>query len=225
MKKQRLILMIILLFTSSVIYSAVFSITTNLNYSFDTNIFSNPLPTMSSSQEWLLRKNKNPLMRRHNIGLDINFDYFPHENARIGMSSSLELKFPIKSIASKPIPDNKELGFTGNWEYYHYETTESQQVGCFGSFGPIFKIYTTHVDYGITLRLSLGAMQYNTPELILGLQIEPFANFHINDSIYISTRFTYDSHFMRFKFEGTEIFEPYFQLVSLKPSLGVGFKF
>lgn len=193
-------------------------------YSYDTNAFSDPLPTYDSGS-WLNWRRENPFLKRHSLGIALSGDFFFWEDARVGLSTALSIKFPIKATTITPIPKDEEAGFAGEWSYHTSDSSKYQKIAFFGAFGPVFRAYFGPVDLGVAVRLSIGFYDAGTNEIVAGLQAEPYLDIFISKHIYLNLKFTYDAHLMRFIESETQFFDQNYQMLSIAPSIGVGIRF
>lgn len=197
------------------------------NYSFDTNVFSDPLPTYDASDgfSWLTWRSENPFLLRHNLGLGISADIFFKESSRTGLSMSISVGFPIKATSITPVPEDETTGFAGNWEYQSRNSTSEQHPSLFGSIGPVFRVQFGPVDIGVATRISIGSYDIYAHEIVLGIQASPFVNAFMSDMVYIGLCLTYDAHLMRFIESNTQFFDLDYQMITLAPSIGIGIRF
>ena len=197
------------------------------DYSFDTNVFSDPLPTYDASDgfEWLSWRRENPFLIRHSFGLNITSDIFFQESSRTGLSLALSLRFPFKATTITPIPEDEATGFAGPWEYRSRESISEQHPALFGAIGPVFRIQFGSVDIGVATRISIGSYDFDVHEIVMGIQASPFINAFISDMVYINLRLEYDAHLMRFIESSTQFFDLNYQMITLAPSLGIGIRF
>lgn len=193
-------------------------------YSYDTNVFSDPLPTYDSGS-WLNWRRENPFLKRHSLGFALSGDYFFQENARVGLSTALSVKFPIKATTVTPIPEDEDAGFAGEWNYHASDSSEYQKTAFFGALGPVFRASFGPVDLGVAVRLSIGFYDAEKKEIVVGLQAEPYLDIFMNKHIYMNLKFTYDAHLMRFIESETQFFDQNYQMLSIAPSIGVGVRF
>ena len=197
----------------------------NLEYSYDTNVFSDPLPQFDPTYEWMTWREANPFIKKHNLGFNLSYDIYPKDESRTGFSMAISTKFPIAAKCYTPRADFPELGYHSGWDYIETDETENQSIAFFGSLGPVFRARFGFADLGVAIRLSLGVYTFEQYELILGLQAEPYVNVFIGNNMYLSIKFTYDGHLMRFISDENKIFDPYYQMLTLAPSIGIGIKF
>ena len=208
----------------------LFLFTGDIEYGYDTNVFSSPLPQYEEPDaegnlHWFPWRAENPFLKMHSVGISFTFDIYPDNGARTGFSSYIGLKVPFKATSITPVA--KEPGnFTWKWEYVEADSTKEQTVALFAGIGPVFKTDLGLFDLGIALRLSFGAYDLTAHELIMGLQAEPFWNLKFTDSFYLNVKMTYDIHMMKFWTNSTtEIYDEHYHMLSVAPSIGIGFRF
>ena len=229
MKKKTIAPLIIAVIISTNIFASFDNyMTLNFEYSYDTNVFSSPLPQFEQfdpNYTWLKWRVENPFIKRHSLGLNFTYDGYVKDSSRVGLSVALAVKFPIQETNYIPEAYNQEIGFGSGWDYTEFKNNKNFKTAIFGAVGPTFRAQFKYADVGIAIRLSLGAYTYEDNELILGIQVEPYCNLFINDMFYVSFKFTYDGHLLRFIKDENKIFDPYYQMLTAAPSIGLGIKF
>ena len=223
--KRYITLILILLTAFTISASPVIKTSINLDYSYDSNVYSEPLPQFDKGGGWLSWKSTHPFMKKHSIGASANLDLFFTETARTGLSFAIAMKVPLASTTITPVSLGTPGDFTGNWEYVFEDSLESQKTAVFAGFGPVFNAQLGIVDLGCAIRLSIGGYDYIESEVILGLQAEPYLNVYMMDDLYFNLKLTYDAHLMRFVDNDKYLYEQHYQMFTLAPSIGIGYRF
>lgn len=210
---KRLILLCAALMLSLSLFSASMYFTLNNIYTYDTNAFSNPLPqnagaSFLESAEYI---------KRHNIGLNFASDTYFSSKARTGLSVSATVLFPFHAATIKPEGD-----FGGDWEYVSKDSLMGQRPATFFAIGPVFRAAFEHIDIGLALRGSIGSYDRFESGIDVGIQAQPFANFLINDSSYLSFGLMYDAHVMKFIYDEEKIYEKNYLMLTTGAYVGVG---
>ena len=225
MKKSLITIIIIFILAIPCYAQPYMKANINLGYALDTSVFSNPLPLFEKGNTlWLSWKHDHPLLMRHSLSTNVSFNIFLNQTDRVGITTSLNLKFPMKATSYTPTP-NEGQTFIGEWDYIINNCLDTQKTSVFWGIGPVFKASFNYLDIGIALRLSIGGFDYIQDEVILGLQAEPYIDIFFSDMLFINLKFTYDAHLIRFIKDETHRYEPYYQMLSVEPSLGIGIRF
>ena len=103
----------------------------SLGWSYDTNVFSSPLPTGYDPADDY--PNGGKYIKRHNLSLGIDYDLYFTEESKVGLSWSAVFGLPLKVVTIIPSLVDNELVHT-----YADETKNSMWSFCTG-FGPVFR--------------------------------------------------------------------------------------
>ena len=224
--KRTLIFILILVIGFSLNASITNQISTGIGYCFDNNVFSNPLPSYVGSNEWLIWRNQNPFIQKHNISFNIEHDIFFSETSRIGLSQTLNVNTPLYAKEIRPIASKDNLDFTNdNWEYVTSEITNTQKTSVFYGIGTIIRAQLGITDIGVAFRFSIGGYDYSEQEIIIGIQAEPFLDIFFSSNIYMNIKATYDAHLFRFYENDENLFHPHYTMLAIAPTIGIGIRF
>ena len=186
-------------------------------YSFDTNVYSDPL-VKYAYPDWLEWRVKNPYEKRYNNGFLLEGDVFFSPKARTGLSVSIDAGFAYKD--NRFIPEGD---FYNIWNYRDFDGMEFVKPKLFFGFGPVFRAEMGIVDLGVSLRCSLGSYDYEVDDIVFGIIAEPYINIFVTDNIFITSGFHYDAHLMSFHLNSdTEIFNKDYSMITVGGYIGVG---
>lgn len=192
--------------------------------SYDTNVYSNPM-VRNASASWLNWRVENPYIKRMNNGLHLEGDVFFNEDARTGLSISLDLGYPF--MATEFIPEGN---FSGEWEYASKDVLDAQNPRVFLGIGPTFRYQHNNFDFGANIRLSVGSYDLfddnYDDNIILGIMAEPYVNMFINDEMFVTAAVHYDAHLMSFYVNNpNKYFVENYTMLTFGGYIGLGFSF
>ena len=214
---RRLGLLVIFIFGVSALFASTCDFRGSLEWSYDTNAFSDPLPEGYSLDSGY--PNGGEFLKRQNIGLHLSSDIYFVDESRIGLSSFLSFRFPYSSLSI--IPEGE--GY--DWEYREENSLSRQHVSLFCGLGPVFRFSAGPVDILLPIRLSLGSYDWFTSGIVVGVSIEPGINISVTDTVFLSFAFTYDAHLMKFFFSTREVYDQGYIMLTAGAYAGVGFRF
>lgn len=221
MKKIAAVLITLLIAIIPAFSSVTAYIQGSYAFSLDTNIFSNPLP-QNVNNTWLeYRMNTAPFLKRFNHGFNTELNLFFSENGKTGLSTSLSSGFPFKATEIRPDSTNAN----SDWSYVSTDATDIQDRSLFFGIGPIFRAKFSFLDLGLSLRVSIGTYDTFADNIVMGLQAEPYLNFHFTDYTYFNLGITYDAHLMKFLPSSTvNYYEEHYFMLTLAPYVGIGIR-
>lgn len=226
MRKRILLLLVLLSFFSSAAYSEM-TLHFDLSpvYSMITNMYSKPLVQNADNSYLEYRRNDDPFIMRHDVGVRFNSSIFFSSSERVGLS--------IKAVVSKPVKSTKSIpssADSSSWDgsYEVYENTGEENETLLFYIGPVFKLSLSDFDYGLSFSLSFGSFDFFTSFMDLGIAVEAFVSYHISESFYITGGLMMDSHLFSFYLNENEndyIYKPGYSRISLSPYIGAGLHF
>lgn len=225
MKKALLILTILLLaLTALSAADSSFYLKAAYLSSYDTNVYSNPM-VRYADKKWLEKRVENPYIKRMNNGIHLECDAFFKEDARTGLSISLDMGFPF--MATEFIPEGD---FNGDWEYASKDVVDTQNPRVFLGIGPTFRYQHNNFDFGANIRLSIGSYDLFDDKyddnIILGIMAEPYVNMFINDEMFVTAAVHYDAHLMSFYVNNPDkYYVENYTMLTFGGYIGLGFSF
>lgn len=189
----------------------------SLGWSYDTNVFSSPLPTGYDPADDY--PNGGKYIKRHNLSLGIDYDLYFTEESKVGLSWSAVFGLPLKVVTITPSLVDNELVHT-----YADETKNSMWSFCTG-FGPVFRFSWDIFTLSLPIRCSIGTYDWFTTGIAIGLNISPSLRVGINDTIAISASLTYDAHLMKFLFGDSHVYDAGYIMLNMGASVGCVFSF
>ena len=168
-------------------------------WSYDTNVFSSPLPTGYNADGDF--PNGGEFLKRHNVGVHLGADIFSGNESRFGLSTALALSFPVSSVSIVP------EGEGNDWSYVKSDSLEEQHASLFLSIGPVFRYSFGSVEIVFPIRLSVGSYDWFTTGFVFGVAIEPGVNIFVDDDFFITFSAIYDAHMMKFLYSVSEIYD------------------
>ena len=214
---RKLVLSLVMLLVLSALSAATYDLRAALEWSYDTNAFSSPLPDGYSLDSDY--PNGGEFIKRQNIGLNISSDIYFIDDSRIGLSTALTLRFPYNSLSI--IPEGE--GY--DWEYREENSLGRQHISLSCGIGPVFRFQTGIVDIILPVRVSFGSYDWFTSGLVVGVSIEPGVNIEISDSLFLSFALTYDAHLMKFLFSMRNVYDQGYIMLTAGAYAGLGFRF
>ena len=218
---KRVLIMLLLLITAmTTIAASSMYLKASYDFSYDSNVFSNPLPKFADSV-WLNNKVEDPFYKRTNNGLSLTLDVFKTPTSRTGFSVNTKLGFANKSINYVPVGDFN----SDSWSYERRDVLEETRCKVFMSIGPIFRARVGKFDLGAAVRGSIGSDDRFTETIVVGVQVEPYLNYFISNSLFINAGVYYDSHIMCFYINDRQKwFKEDYSAISIGAFIGVGIK-
>ena len=183
--KRRLFLIVMLVVFSiaSLSAGAEFYLRPNFLATYDTNVFSDPLPKYTT---------QTGLIKRTGLGLYLDSDVFFAENGRTGLSISFLYSQPVKTEAWLVEEGKGDDLDAGRWVL-------NTEPSLYFAIGPMFRGKLGGVDIGIAVRASAGSINLFKDSVNLGLQIEPYIMVPLgSDHWKLSAGLLYDAHFFDF---------------------------
>ncbi|GEM_PF-6196185 len=225
MSKRFVVLALFAFVFISSVFASAFSLymTGSYLWSYDTNVFSNPMvKNATTNSAWQQIRKIDPYIKRFNNGFKLTSDMFFSKEGRTGLSISFDIGFPYK--ATEYEPDTEDLN-NSNWEYKSKDALDKQKTSIFFGLGPAFRVILGRVDIALALRFSLGSYDYFDNNVIFGIQADPYVNVFISEDIYMTAGLHYDAHLMYFYLSGDEIYLPNYIKLTAGAFVGVGYKF
>ncbi len=216
MMRKVLSAMLILL-ASAVLPAVSFDLRGGLEWSYDTNAFSDPLPLGYDPAEGF--PNGGEFIRRMNIGMHASADIYFEEDSRFGLSTFLTLRFPY--FSQSVLPD----GSGYDWEYRTEDSLSRQHTSLFCGIGPVFRYSTGRVDILLPIRFSIGSYDWFTSGVVMGVSIEPGINVFLTDDVFLSFALTYDAHLVKLFLSMNQVYDPGYIMLTCGAYAGAGFRF
>lgn len=187
-------------------------------YSYNTNVFSDPMPTYFSETNFKYRQSS-PYMKEYSAGLKLDYSLFFSSKGHSGISLSLAVGKPLYRISYTP---------EGTYaDPYYVVSKESDFDYWYGliSIGPSFRWNVGFLDYGVSIRAHIGVMEpISNKNLVFGVEYSPYARFLIGPA-YVNIGCSLYSHVVKFVTSSdTKWYEEYFFMLSIMPYIGVGIK-
>lgn len=211
---KKIILILLILSISLSLSATTMYLKFNGEYSYDTNVFSNPLPKNPSDSGFIENAD---YLKRHNFGFNFSFDTFFSQDSRTGLSISAAFRLPAHSDSYKAEGD-----INGDWEYVHRDSLSEQKLAMYLGIGPTFRAKIGIVDLGIALRGSIGSYDFFKSGIVVGVQAEPYMNLFLNDDSFIAFGFVYDAHLMKFVYDDTEKYQKNYMMLTAGAYFGIG---
>lgn len=236
--KRKILVLLFILITILPAFSVTAYIKGAYLFGVDTNIFSNPLPVNMTNDPiydangthigyqpystWLTyRMETAPYLFKLSNGFTTSADIFFSKDGKTGLSASVHYGIPFKAEETRPSSNNA----FSNWTYESKEALGDQKNALFFGVGPIFRAKFSFLDLGLSLRMSIGTYDTFADNVIVGLQAEPFLNFHFTDYTYFTLGMTYDAHLMKFlPTDENRYFEEHYFMLTLAPYVGIGIR-
>lgn len=225
MRKSLLTLLISLIAITAVSASPEFYIRPNFLVTYDTNVFSSPLPQTSldedhfSQSSWL---NSPEYIKRWELGLFLDTDIFFASDGITGLSVSFMMNAPIASTSY----ERHKNDVTDLIDYKKRNSLDEQDPAFSFGIGPIFRGQLGKTDLGIAIRLSAGSYNLFRNSFNLGLQVEPYLLVPISEQHwFFSCGFVFDAHFYNFLIGDPEkIYTDYFFRLTVGGYAGFAFR-
>lgn len=228
MKKRILTLVLLLLSSLSLFSSPSIYMRSGYSLSFDTNIFSYPLPKRTTGgadadNAYLKYKIENPYIYRIDNELKFAAEIYFGAQGRTGLSFSGELGFPFSAVTYTPSSSDSN----SEWNYIKADATGHQAKKLSFGIGPSFRAILGMVDLGCNIRLTVGSYTHFDDEAILGLNVEGFANYFIGETFFFFTNVGLDAQFLNFYLDrgSSNILRPHYIMACTSASIGLGLKF
>ena len=158
---------------------------------YDTNVFSDPLPHYTV---------QTGLIQRTGLGLFLDNDVFFSESGKAGLSISFLYGHPVRTEAW--IENEGKIGDDNNDGMWVFEAAPS----LYFATGPMFRAQLGGVDIGIALRLSIGSINLFKDSFNLGLQAEPYVMIPLGSERWkLNVGFLYDA-LSSYGLQNTKIF-------------------
>ena len=216
MMKKILVLFAVMFSSFLVAASSSIDFRAALEWSYDTNSFSSPLPSGYDTASY---PNGGEFLKRQNLGLHLSSDIFFTTSSRTGLSLFTSFSFPYHSASLIPIEGEN------GWEYEEKDSTNEQKTSFFLGFGPVFRYQTGRVEILLPIRLSIGSYDWFESGIIVGVSIEPSVNVFLNDDFFLSFAAVYDAHLMKFLFSLREIYDDGYIMLTAGAYCGIGVRF
>lgn len=206
MKRTALTTILLLLFSLSLWAGGEVFLRPNFLVSYDTNVFSDPIPKVGDTG----------YLKRLGLGLYLDADYFFSEEGRTALSLSFLYSQPVRT----------ETQIVGSNQDGKNDWIFSEQPDLYFAFGPMFRGQVGPVDLGIAIRLSVGSISVFDGNVNLGVQIEPYIMVPLfSDHWYLCAGFLYDAHFYDFLLDGSDqIYRDGYFLLTLGGYVGVTYR-
>lgn len=226
-----LIVMLVVFFIASLSAGAEFYLRPNFLVSYDTNVFSDPLPKYEENT--YEERQFTGFLKRTGLGLFLDMDVFFSESGRTGLSVSFLYGHPISTEAwvvegEKKLPtgNNAEEKINaipikdGTW------VLDSTEPSLYFAIGPMFRGKLGGVDIGIAVRASAGSVNLFKDSVNLGLQIEPYIMVPLgSDHWKLSAGLLYDAHFFDFLLNSKDkIYRDDYFLLTLGGYVGITYR-
>lgn len=178
---------------------------------YDTNVFSDPLPHYTV---------QTGLIQRTGLGLFLDNDVFFSESGKAGLSISFLYGHPVRTEAW--IENEGKIGDDNNDGMWVFEAAPS----LYFATGPMFRAQLGGVDIGIALRLSIGSINLFKDSFNLGLQAEPYVMIPLgSESWKLNVGFLYDAHFFDFLLDDPQsIYRDRYFLLTIGGYVGISYK-
>lgn len=207
--KRKILTVLVLVFVTVGSLSAgmEFYLRPSFIVTYDTNVFSDPLPHYTV---------QTGLIQRTGLGLFLDNDVFFSEGGKTGLSVSFLYSHPVQTDAWIV---NETNGDEGRWVL---ETEPS----LYFATGPMFRAQFGGVDIGIALRLSIGSINLFKDSFNLGLQAEPYVMIPLgSESWKLNVGFLYDAHFFDFLLDDPQsIYRDRYFLLTIGGYVGISYK-
>ena len=191
MKKTIAIFLLSVIAVISVSASPVIYLRGGYLADYSSNVYSEPLPRYADST-WLTNKVNDPYFKRNDIGgIGIQDIYFS-QDARTGLSCSIEITKPTWSCHFIPTGDFS----SATWTYEQKDVLSSTSRKLFFGVGPVFRVKVGPVDLGAAVRASFGSLDRFRDAIVAGVQVEPYVNWFFSDSFFLTAGAFYDAHLM-----------------------------
>lgn len=180
----------------------------NFAVTYDTNVFSDPLPKYTQ---------ETGLLQRTGIGFYFDTDLFFAEGGRTGLSLSFLYSHPVDSHAWI-IPGDSDND-NDTWVF-------TEEPSIFIAYGPMFRGRVGLVDLGIALRVSVGSINLFNDSMNLGLQAEPYVMMPLgSENWLLSAGFLFDAHFYDFLFhEPHEFYRNGYFMLTIGGYVGITYR-
>lgn len=189
MSRKVLTIMVVLLAFASSLYAGLeLYLRPNFIVTYDTNVFSDPLPRYEADTG---------LLQRTGVGLFLDTDLFFREGGSTGLSLSFLYSHPVDSHAwivegTGTGEDDADRVNDGRWVF-------TQDPSIYFAIGPMFRGEVGRASLGIAVRASVGSINLFSDSVNLGVQIEPYLMVPVgHDDWLLSAGFVYDAHFYDF---------------------------
>lgn len=224
MKRVVCFISILFVLVFALFASPSFSVRASYLFSYDTNVYSDPMVKYGDSN-WLKWRAANPYVKRLNNGINSDMTIFFSEGSNTGLSLGFSNGWAFRDKLYIPEPDD---GSTTNWDYWSYKEYDnpSSTMRMFFSLGPTFRAMFGPLDLGIILRASLGSYDLFKEYIIAGIQAELYMNYYIANGFFITGGVFYDAHLMKFYLHNeSKWYEENYTMMSVGPYIGFGYTF
>lgn len=223
MKRLFFILALLLIVSSSVFASFSLYLSGSYLWSYDTNVFSNPMVKYTTNSSWSTIREADPYIKRFNNGFSLNVDMFFSEEGRTGLSMAMHTGFAYKATEFTPNSDDIS---NSDWDYTASDVLANQKIAMFFSLGPIFRVELGDFDISLALRASVGSYDCFDNNAILGIQADPMVNYFFSDNAYATAGLHYDAHFVYLYTNSNDrIYLPDYLRLTAGAYFGIGYKF
>jgi len=226
--RKKTILMVLMLLALSVMPLCAESLARfGLMLDLNTNMFSDPLPKYVSLN-WVKNKMEDPFVLKDDVAGVLILDFFPSRKSRLGLSIFTSYGKTFYAKESKPDWDGTEASGRAKWdgEYTSEEVDTDGMNSLFFAGGPSFRAKVDKFDLGFSVRLSLGTYEMFEDGLILGVQSEPFLNYHFSDKWFFASGLLLDLHFMRMYLDSdSQVYDDNYIILTAGGFVGLGFAF
>ena len=221
MKRLAVLLFCLLLLSASVFASPSLYLRGAYLFSYDTNVYSDPM-VRNAGDAWLNWRAENPYIKRFNNGRHEDFDVFFSNKGRTGLSISYSDGFAFKETIYKPEMNGSSWA---DWDYKEYNTLSTSNIRLFLGIGPIFRAVLGPFDLGIAFRGSVGSFDIFKNSVIVGLQAELYSNLFITENFFMTFGMLYDAHLMEYYLNNSEKwYNADYTMLTAGAYIGLGYK-
>lgn len=218
------ILFFIMLLVSFSLFATEYSVDFLGYWSYETNMFSNPLPK-NGGNDFLENKVENPYYKRTDAGGKINLNMFFIPESRAGLTFSFSFGYPLTAIESVPVKEDESVSFDdGPWHYEERNALSSQKGRISLGVGGIFRYYNSFVEIGSSIRAVISTFDYFRT-FNIGVEAEPFFKLYFRDFFYVGVGASFTAHIFHFIFSVDQFYEKGYSAISVTPYVGFGIRF
>lgn len=216
MMRRFILASLLLVYVFSLHAAPEISLVPSVGWTYDTNVFSDPLPT---GYEEGAHPAGGEFLKRQNIALSLSSDFFFVSGSRFGLSLAVYSGFPYHSTSI--IPEGN--GY--DWEYAVRDSLKSQHVSFFISCGPVFRYSFGSASLSLPIRFSVGSYDWFTSGVVIGVHLQPTVEIDLSERMFLSFSLAYDAHLMKFLFSMRQAYAPGYIMLTAGAYCGVGFRF
>ena len=221
MKRAAAVLFSLFLLSVSVFASPSLYLRGAYLFSYDTNVYSEPM-VRNAGFAWLEWRAENPYIKRFNNGMNADIDLFFSEMGRTGLSLSYSDGWAFKENIYKPEKNGSDWTY---WDYKEYDMLSSSKMKFFLGIGPIFRAVIGPFDLGIALRGSVGSFDCFRDSVIVGLQVELYGNLFITRDFFVTFGMLYDAHLMEYYLNNSkQWYNANYTMLTAGGYIGLGYK-